>query len=157
MIVHTEPKDFFMFTVHFIFNQEHPDAEDEAVKAYLEQKQLYPKRTNKIEHQGWPCVVWSFGGCYLGRHLGAIGEMQRKTVEREMVTAHVERVVLHEPQEGLRALTSAMTDDARQKLVTDLVDEFHRDDSFGLDDQGQLKLTLEDSAVEARLRELAPA
>ena len=104
MIVHTEPKDFFMFTVHFFFNKEHPDAEDQSVKAYLEEKQLYPKRTNKIEHQGWPCEVWSFGGCYLGRHLGAIGEMQRKTVERELITAQVERLVRHEPQEGLRAV-----------------------------------------------------
>ncbi len=157
MIVHTEPKDFFMFTVHFIFNQEHPDAEDTQVKAYLEEKQLYPKRTNKMEHQGWPCDVWSFGGCYLGRHLGALGEMQRKTIEREMVTAQVERLVVHEPQEDTRALTSGIAAPDLDSLVVSLVEEFHQDSSFGLDDQGQIKLTLEDSVVETRLRQLVEA
>ena len=66
MIVHTEPKDFFMFTVHFIFNQEHPDAEDAEVKAFLEEKKLYPQahptRPNikagrpKYGHSG--AVIW---------------------------------------------------------------------------------------------------
>ena len=154
MIVHTEPKDFFMFTVHFIFNREHPDAEDATVKAYLEEKQLYPKRTNKTEYQGWPCDVWSFGGCYLGRHLGAIGDMQRKTIERELVTAQVQRVVKHEPQEGLRALMSSMPGADLESLMASLVEEFHQDSSFGLDDQGQLMLTLEDSVVESRAKEL---
>ena len=157
MIVHTEPKDFFMFTVHFIFNREHPDAEDESVKAYLEEKQLYPKRTNKIEYQGWPADVWSFGGCYLGRHLGAIGEMQRKTVERELVKAQVERLVRQEPQEEMVLLTAGMSELDLQGLVDGLVEEFHQDSSFGLDDQGQLMLTLEDSVVGARFRELAAA
>ena len=155
MIVHTEPKDFFMFTVHFIFNREHPDAEDESVKAYLEEKQLYPKRTNKTEYQGWPADVWSFGGCYLGRHLGAIGEMQRKTVERELVTAQVERLVRGEPQEEMLSVTAGMAELDLQGLVEGLVEEFHQDSSFGLDDQGQLMLTLEDSVVEARFKELA--
>ena len=154
MIVQTEPKDFFMFTVHFIFNREHPDAEDESVKAYLEEKLLYPKRTNKIEYQGWPADVWSFGGCYLGRHLGAIGEMQRKTVERELVTAQVERLVRREPQEEMLSITSGMAELDLQGLVDGLVEEFHQDSSFGLDDQGQLMLTLEDSVVEARFKEL---
>ena len=154
MIVHTEPKDFFMFTVHFIFNREHPDAEDAPVKAYLEEKQLYPKRTNKIEYQGWPADVWSFGGCYLGRHLGAIGEMQRKTVERELVTAQVERLVRGEPQEEMFSITAGMAELDLQGLVDSLVEEFHQDSSFGLDDQGQLMLTLEDSVVEARFKEL---
>ena len=157
MIVHTEPKDFFMFAVHFIFNKEQPDAEDQAVKAYLEEKQLYPKRTNKIEHQGWPCEVWSFGGCYLGRHLGAIGEMQRKTMEREMVTAQVERLVMHEPHEDLHSVTTGMADTDLQGLIASLVEEFHQDSSFGLDDQGQLTLTLEDNMVESRAKELAGA
>ena len=154
MIVHTEPKDFFMFTVHFIFNREHPDAEDAPVKAYLEEKQLYPKHTNKIEYQGWPADVWSFGGCYLGRHLGAIGEMQRKTVERELVTAQVERLVREEPQEEMFSITAGMAELDLQGLVDSLVEEFHQDSSFGLDDQGQLMLTLEDSVVEARFKEL---
>ena len=157
MIVHTEPKDFFMFTVYFIFNREHPDAEDESVKAYLEEKQLYPKRTNKTEYQGWPADVWSFGGCYLGRHLGAIGEMQRKTVERELVTAQVERLVVQEPGEDVTALTAGMLEPELRSLVANLVEEFHQDSSFGLDDQGQLMLTLEDSAVESRVQELAGA
>ena len=157
MIVHTEPKDFFMFTVHFIFNREHPDAEDEGVKAYLEEKQLYPKRTSKTEHQGWPADVWSFGGCYLGRHLGAIGEMQRKTVERELVTAQVERVVVEEPGDDVTALTADIPEPDLRLLVANLVEEFHQDSSFGLDDKGQLMLTLEDGAVESRFRELVGA
>ena len=93
----------------------------------------------------------------MGRHLGAIGEMQRRTIERELVTAQVERLVKHEPQGELRALTAVMAGTDIEGLVTSLVDEFHQDSSFGLDDQGQLMLTLEDGTVESRARELARA
>ena len=90
----------------------------------------------------------------MGRHLGAIGEMQRKMVERELVTAQVERVVRKEPQEDLRVLTEGMAQAELEGFVASLVEEFHQDSSFGLDDQGQLMLTLEDSVVEARFKEL---
>ena len=78
-------------------------------------------------------------------------------MERELVTAQVERLVVHEPQETTRTLTEGMAAPDLQALVASLVEEFHQDSSFGLDDQGQLTLTLEDSAVESRIRELVGA
>ena len=93
----------------------------------------------------------------MGRHLGAIGEMQRKTVERELVTAQVERLVRREPQEEMLSITAGMAELDLQGLVDGLVEEFHQDSSFGLDDQGQLMLTLEDSVVEARFKALVAA
>jgi hypothetical protein len=64
---------------------------------------------------------------------------------------------MHEPHEDLRSLTTGMADTDLQGLIASLVEEFHQDSSFGLDDQGQLTLTLEDNVVESRAKELVGA
>jgi hypothetical protein len=37
-----EPKEFFMYVVFLAFSKEHPDPEDEAIKAYLDAHELIP-------------------------------------------------------------------------------------------------------------------
>ena len=76
-----------MYTVLFYFSEESPDTEDEAVRVYLTEHQLEPRRQTNAELDDHGYTVWSFGGCYLGRaHLNAIADLQGKVVEREMLT-----------------------------------------------------------------------
>ena len=43
MRIKIEPKEFFMYAVFLAFSTEHPDPEDEAIKAYLNAHELIPK------------------------------------------------------------------------------------------------------------------
>ena len=43
MRIKIEPKEFFMSAVFLAFSTEHPDPEDEAIKAYLDAHALIPK------------------------------------------------------------------------------------------------------------------
>ena len=85
MIIRVEPKDFFMSTILLLFDQTHPDPEDEEVKRYLHERGLEPKRTSDNASQEQYGVVWQFGGCYLGGHLDAIADLQKKYLEAEML------------------------------------------------------------------------
>src|SRR5215468_649917 len=91
-----EPKEFFMYAVFLAFSTEHPNPEDEAIKAYLNAHELIPKAqgTDTLEDQA--CEVLYFGGCYLGTHLDVISDMQRQAVEHELLTVAIERI-LQEP------------------------------------------------------------
>ena len=65
MIIRVEPKEFFMHAIYLVFNAEQSDPEDEAVRQYLSQHKLYPKRTQNIKYEGWSCEQMYFGGCHL--------------------------------------------------------------------------------------------
>ena len=81
MRIKVEPKDFFMYSVFLAFQKDEAEAEDEAVKAYIEEHELIPKMQGTDTVDGEELDVMYFGGCYLGRHLGAIEDMQRTAVE----------------------------------------------------------------------------
>ena len=93
VIVKVEPKDWNMFSVAMLFNKEHPDSEDQAVDNYLADHGLVPKRKSETRLKGIDWRVMSFGGCYLGRHLNYITEIQRQAVEREALAAEVAEVL----------------------------------------------------------------
>ena len=156
MRIRVEPKEFFMYTVFLAFNQDRPDSEDEAIRAYLEQHHLVPKTegTQKLDNEDFQ--VMYFGGCYLGRHLGVIGQVQRKAVEKEMLTAEIERTLTEAPD----STTRRVADDASgllplQEIVSSLVQEFHVESSFGTDKEGYIKLTLEPDLIKRKFREMA--
>jgi hypothetical protein len=93
MRIKIEPKEFFMYAVFLAFSKEHPDPEDEAIKAYLDAHELIPKAqgTDKIADQ--ECEVLYFGGCYLGTHLEVIRDMQRQAVEHQLLTVAIARIL----------------------------------------------------------------
>ena len=82
-----------MSAVFLAFSTEHPDPEDEAIKAYLNAHELIPKAqgTDKLEDQDFE--VMYFGGCYLGTHLDVISAMQRQAVEHQLLTVDIERIL----------------------------------------------------------------
>jgi hypothetical protein len=154
MIIRVEPKDFFMSTIFLIFIRDQPDPEDEEVKRYLAERALEPKRTIDTVYQERDCLVWQYGGCYLGRHLETIADIQKKYLEEEMLADEIPRLL----KEGVDAVVQEAAEqlpDARlQELVGTLVKEFHQQSSFGPDADGNVRVTLEPAAVQGRFREL---
>jgi hypothetical protein len=154
VIIRVEPKDFFMSTVLLLFDREHPDPEDQEVKRYLAERDLEPKRTFDTASQEQYGVVWQFGGCYLGRHLDAIADIQKKYLEAEMLAAEMPRLLKADTEVEMQEAVDQLPDARRQELLDALVKEFHQESSFGSDASGNVKVMLEPAVVQHRFREL---
>ena len=155
MRVRVEPKEFFMYSVFLAFRQQRPDPEDEAVKAYLTHHELIPKMTGTDTLDDQEYEVMYFGGCYLGKHLQVIGEMQQKSVREEMLAVEIERA-LNEPADRTASRAVDNTPEHRmKKIIARLVDEFHQDSSFEADEEGYLKVTLEPAVIQRKFDEMA--
>jgi len=156
MRIRVEPKEFFMYSIFFAFNKAHPDSEDEAVKAYLEERELEPKAkwVDTLDDQEHD--VMYFGGCYLGRHLQVIGDMQRKAVEREMLTKKIESTLKETTDPTTRSVADSTSEPRLKEMVASLAQEFHQQESsFGTDEEGFLKVALEPDLIQQRFMELA--
>ena len=150
MRLRIEPKEFFMYSVFLAFSKSSPDGEDTPVKEYLAQWELEPKAQGTDVIGGEDFDVMYFGGCYLGRHLKTIEDMQRAAVEEEMLTLEIKRA-LHETGEPGAGDTEEA---APTELVERLVREFHQESSFGTDEQGYLRVTLEPGVIRRRFTEM---
>jgi hypothetical protein len=150
MIIRVEPKDFFMSTILLIFDREQPDPEDEEAKRYLTERSLEPRRTFDTALQERACVVWQFGGCYLGRHLDAIADIQKKYLEAEMLADEIPRLLKADASAEVQEAVAQLPDARLQELVDALVGEFHQESSFGLDTAGNVKVMLEPAIVQRR-------
>ena len=148
MFIKVEPAGFFMYTVQLIFDPASPDSEDQEVRDYLADHELDPRYQYDIDHEGRSCQVLQFGGCYLGRHLQAVGQIQRHAVEVELVTAEVET---HLTALALPQLAEADSGDGemRRETVAALVTELHQESAFQADDNGELAVALDREEVKA--------
>jgi hypothetical protein len=154
MIIRVEPKDFFMSTILLLFDQAHPDPEDEEVKRYLAERALEPKRTFDNPSQEQYGIVWQFGGCYLGRHLDAIADIQKGYLETEMLADEIPRLLKADATPEMQEAVDRLPDARRQELVNTLVQEFHQASAFGPDAAGNVKVLLEPALVQHRFLEL---
>src|SRR6266853_3794889 len=154
MRIKIEPKQFFMYAVFLAFSKERPALEDEAIKAYLDAHELIPKAqgTDRFEDQEFD--VMYFGGCYLGKHLDVIRDMQRQAVEHELLTVAIERILQETPAPETRRVGDQTPVPQMQALIANLAQEFHQDTSFGANEAGYLKVTLEPVVIEQRFLEL---
>ncbi len=151
MFTKVEPAGFFMYTVQMAFDPLSPDAEDAEIREYLVQHELEPRYQWEAEFDGRNCEWMQFGGCYLGKHLQGIGQIQRKAVEVELLTEGINSY-LDENAEGAADLSG----EARDNLVAALIAEFQRDENFSPDEQGQLTASLDrEELAEATNRLLA--
>ena len=152
MFIKVEPAGFFMYTVQLIFDPASPDSEDQEVRDYLADHELEPRYQYQIEQDGRPCDVLQFGGCYLGRHLQSVGQIQRKAVEVELLTAEVEN---HLTALELPQLAEAEDMTRRQETVTALVSQLHHESAFQANENGELMVVVDREEVrEAALRVL---
>ena len=155
MRIRVEPKDFFMYSVFLAFKQGESEAEDADVKAYLEEHELIPKMQGTDTVDGEELDVMYFGGCYLGRHLGTIEDMQRNAVEREMLAEEVSRVLGESADSETRQALDAAAGSTMNALVNAVAKELHDDSSFAADDDGYLKVALEPEVVRRMFLERA--
>ena len=156
MRIRVEPKEFFMYSIFLAFNKEHSDSEDEAVKAYLEEHELIPKAQGTDTLEGQEYDVMYFGGCYLGRHLNVIGDMQRKAVEREMLATEIERILRETADPATRRAADNTPGPRMKELITSLAEKAHQQESsFSADDEGYLKVTLEADHIQRKFVEMA--
>ena len=155
MRIKIEPKEFFMYSVFLAFRQEQPDPEDEAIKAYLDTHELIPKAQGIDQIEGQAFEVLYFGGCYLGNHLQVIEDMQRRAVEQDLLRVAIERVLQETTEPGTRQVADQTPEPQLQALITNLVQEFHQDTSFGANEAGYLQVTLEPVVIQQRFLALA--
>ena len=149
MFVQVEPADFFMYTVKLIFDMEKPDSEDQEVKDYLDERELEPRYLSTADLDGRQCQIMQFGGCYLGKHLDRLAQIQRRAVEVELLTAEI-RGHLGAGDEASPQVTNGT---AGESTVAALVEVFHHESSFETGDDGALVAVLDAEAVRAAARQ----
>ena len=149
MYIKVEPADFFMFRVIMTFDLEHPDSEDQEVRDYLTEHELEPRYLSKGEFEDRQCEFMQFGGCYLGRHLESISQIQRTAVEVELLTAEI-RVHLDVSPDGFIPIA-----EDQQSAITQLVKDFHQESSFQTNENGELIAVLDGDLVRGTASRLA--
>ena len=135
-----------MYRVILIFDMESPDSEDQEVRDYLEEHELEPRYQSTGELDQRQCEFLQFGGCYLGRHVDSIGQIQRKAVEVELLTAAI-RGHLADTTDGDVGEAVGVTEQQRQAAVAELVPQFHQESSFQTAENGNLIAVLDGEAV----------
>ena len=110
--------------------------------------ELEPKYQRVGDFEGSNSEIMQFGGCYLGRHLGKISEIQRSHVEREIIIAEIGLVLDDEGDPG--EVPSAL----REETIRSLVETFHQPEVFQPNDEGLLEAVLDAPAVRRAAREL---
>ena len=148
MFIKVEPAEFFMYRVILVFDLESTNSEDQEVRDYMTEWELEAKYQYTGDFEGSNSEVMQFGGCYLGRHLGKISEIQRSHVEREIITEEIGRVLDDE------ADPIAVPDLRREETLAQLVQTFHQPEVFQPNDEGLLEAVLDAPAVRQAAREL---
>ena len=151
MFIKVEPAEFFMYRVILVFDLESPNSEDQEARDYMTEWELEPKYQWTGDFEGSNSEIMQFGGCYLGRHLGKISEIQRSHVERELVTAEI-ALMLDDADDPV-----AVPDDRREETLQQLVAAFHQPDVFQPNAEGLLEAVLDAPGVRRAARELLAA
>ena len=147
MFIKVEPVDFSMYRVILIFDLESQDSEDQQVRDYLAEHQLEPRYQSTGELDDRQCEFLQFGGCYLGRHLEGIGQIQRSAVEVELLTAEIEGHLDASAGEAYH-----LPEERRQETVAELVHDFQKESSFQTGENGELIAVLDGDAVRETAR-----
>ena len=150
MIIRIEPKDWNMHTVLMFFKEEEPHPEDADIRSYLQERHLEPRRQYNTELAGEKFEVWTYGGCYLGRHMNALADIQRAVVEKELLAEAIPGLLTDGPDAGAASLAAAKTDDEMTSIVDTLTETLHTPDNFGIDANGELQTTVSAEDVQAQ-------
>ena len=157
MIIRIEPKDWNMHTVIMFFKEEEPHPEDADIRRYLEERRLEPRRQYNTEIEGEKFEVWTYGGCYLGRHMNALADIQRAVVEREILADAIPALLADGPDADAATLAAAKSDAELSAIVETLTDVLHTPDNFGIDANGELQTTVSAEDVQAQFLKLVPS
>ena len=134
MFIKVEPKDWMMHSVFLYFSDERRDSEDTAVRKYLSDHGLKPKREFAERVDDTDFDVMYFGGCYIGGgHLQTIRKMQETVVEREMLADEIRQV---------------LGGSASEPVLDSLVEEFHPQTTSEVDEQGRSVVGMDSASVD---------
>jgi len=150
MIIRIEPKDWNMHTVLMFFNEEEPHSEDADIRRYLEERHLEPRRQYNTELAGEKFEVWTYGGCYLGRHMTALAEIQRSVVEKELRAEAIPELLASGPDADAVTLAASKTDTEMASIVDTITRALHTPDNFGVDANGELQTTVSAEDVQTQ-------
>ena len=125
-----------------------PNSEDDEVRRYLSDNQLEPRRIGEDRLEERTFEVLQFGGCYLGNHMQAISAIQRRAMERDLLLDAIPRLLVDGPDSAARRRFEALDDDEREAAVQGLANEFHVEPSFAVDEQDQIDVVVDASAVQ---------
>ena len=89
-----------------------------------------------------------FGGCYLGRHLGEINQIQQRYVEEELVEYEINRHL------GESDNPVDLPDDQREDTIAELMKSFNNEGAFKEMDDGKFSVALDGEAVREAARTL---
>ena len=148
MFIKVEPAEFFMYRVILVFDLESPNSEDQEVRDYMTEWELEPKYQRVGDFEGSNSEIMQFGGCYLGKHLGRVSEIQRGHVEKEIIVAEIGKLLDDEGD------PVAVPNDRRDETVRQLAESFHQPEVFQPNDEGLLEAVLDATAVRQAAREL---
>jgi hypothetical protein len=148
MIIKVEPADFFMYSVVMISNLETPDPEDREIHDYLESQELEPRYQSEGDFEGRHSESIQFGGCYLGRHLGEINQIQQRYVEEELVEYEINRHL------GESDNPVYLPDEQREDAIAELMKSFNNEGAFKEMDDGKFSVALDGEAVREAARAL---
>ena len=157
MIIRIEPKDWNMHTVIMFFKQEAPHSEDADIRRYLEERRLAPRRQYTTELEGEKFEVLTYGGCYLGRHMNALADIQRGVVERELLAEALPILLASGPDDSAAALAANKTDAEMTAIIDTLTDALHTPNNFGLDANGELQTTVTPEQAQAQFLKIGHA
>ena len=151
MFIKVEPAEFFMYRVILVFDLEAPNSEDQEVRGYMTEWELEAKYQRVGDFEGSNSEIMQFGGCYLGKHLGRISEIQRNHVERELITDEIGRLLEDDGD------PVAIPDAHREETVRQLAQTFHQPEVFQPNEEGLLEAVLDAPSVRQAARELLAA
>lgn len=157
MIIRIEPKDWNMHTVLMFFNKEEPHTEDADIRSYLQERRLEPRRQYNTELAGEKFEVWTYGGCYLGRHMNALADIQRTVVEKELLAEAIPELLASGPDADTATLAAAKTDTEMTAIIDMLTETLHTPENFGIDASGELQTTVSADQVQAQFLKLVPS
>ena len=150
MIIRIEPKDWNMHTVLMFFKQEEPHPEDADVRRYLEERHLEPRRQYDTELAGEKFEVLTYGGCYLGRHMNALADIQRAVVEKELLVEAIPELLASGPDAKASSLAATKSASDMTAIVEALTETLHTPENFGIDSNGELQTTVSAEDVQAQ-------
>lgn len=150
MIIRIEPKDWNMHTVLMFFKQEEPHPEDADIRRYLEERHLEPRRQYDTELAGEKFEVLTYGGCYLGRHMNALADIQRAVVEKELLVEAIPELLASGPDAKASSLAATKSASDMTAIVDVLTATLHTPDNFGIDANGELQTTVSAEDVQAQ-------
>ena len=148
MYLKVEPKDWNMYTVMFYFDTTRPNSEDDEVRRYLSDNDLEPRRIGEDQLEERKFEVLQFGGCYLGNHMQAISAIQRRAMERDLLLDAIPRLLVDGPDKEAGWRFEALGDAEREAALQGLAEELHVESSFAVDEQEQIEVVLDASAVQ---------